>query len=123
MALLAEDRAPHSFQLSPTLSPLPPFSRTGSALEHLDDGLLARHLQDLALALLPVPQCQVDDLGELGQLDVVEDDQGTVHALDGRVLFWGEGGREDEWRWRDTWLVQSRSSVPGSGRAGIRVAC
>lgn len=46
----------------------------------------------LPLALLPVAQRQIHDLGELGQLHVVEDHQWAVHALDRRVLEAGAGG-------------------------------
>lgn len=38
------------------------------ALEHLDDGRLARHLEHLAAPLGTVAQRQIDDLGVLGQL-------------------------------------------------------
>jgi hypothetical protein len=40
----------------------------------------------LALPLLAVTERQVDNLGELGELDIVQNDQRAVHTLDGRVL-------------------------------------
>lgn len=50
------------------------------ALEHLDHGLGAAHLEHLSGAHSTVSQTQLHDLGELGELDLIENDQGTVHT-------------------------------------------
>ena len=54
----------------------------GGALEDLHDRAGSGDLEDLAGADGPVPEGEVDDLGVLRELDVVEDDQGTVDAGD-----------------------------------------
>ena len=60
---------------------------SGSARRsHLHNGLLAVNLQHLSRALLAVLQREVDDLGVLGQLHVVENDQRTLHCGHGRVV-------------------------------------
>ena len=59
---------------------------SSSAAEHLHHSLVATHLQHLALALLAVAERERDDLGVLGELDVVEDDKRTVHTLHGTVV-------------------------------------
>jgi len=55
------------------------------ALEHLHHGLGAAHLEHLAGAHGAVSQAQLHDLGELGELDFIEDDQGTIHTGHGLV--------------------------------------
>mmetsp|Transcript_9018 Transcript_9018/g.30566 ORF Transcript_9018/g.30566 Transcript_9018/m.30566 type:complete len:578 (+) Transcript_9018:341-2074(+) len=64
----------------------------GGALEHLHDGLVARHLEALARALGAVGEGELDDLSEGRVPDVVEDDEGPVHALHRAV---GEAGLHD----------------------------
>ena len=45
---------------------------------YLNDGLGSRDLENLASPLRAIGQLEVDDLGEFGVLDIVQDDQGPV---------------------------------------------
>lgn len=51
----------------------------------LHHGLGAADLQHLALTLCAVRQVQVDDLGKLGEFDIVQNDQRAVDTSDGLV--------------------------------------
>jgi len=57
-----------------------------SALENLDDSLLALNLEDLALSLGAIAEADIDDLSVLRELDVVKDDEGTLDIEDGTVV-------------------------------------
>jgi len=52
-----------------------PFLR--NARTYLDDGTLAGNFEDLAFSCLAVSELDVHDLGELGEFDIVEDDEWT----------------------------------------------
>jgi hypothetical protein len=60
---------------------------TVRALEDLHDSLAALHLQHLALAFLAAGQRQVDDLGELGQLQKANERESISRA----EVEWGCG--------------------------------
>ena len=53
---------------------------------YLDDGLLALDLEDLALPHGSVSEADIDDLGVLGELDVVEHDKWTLDVENGPVI-------------------------------------
>jgi len=61
----------------------------GSSLENLDDGSLAFNFEDLTLSHLAVSEFDVDDFGVLGELDVVECDEGTFDIEDCAVVHSG----------------------------------
>lgn len=48
------------------------------SLEHLDDGLGARHFQHLTRTVGTIIQAQLHDFGELRELHFVQDNQWTV---------------------------------------------
>ena len=56
-------------------------------MAHLNDGFGSGNLKDLASSLRPVGQPQVDNLGELGILDIVQDDEGSI---DTRYWMWDQ---------------------------------
>ena len=55
------------------------------SLEDLNHGLGTGDLEHLTGAKSAVGQLEVDDLGESGELDLIEDDERPVHARDGSV--------------------------------------
>ena len=55
------------------------------ALKHLDDGLGPSYLQDLASPMGAVWQLEVHNLGKLWELNIVQDDEGSVNAGDSPV--------------------------------------
>ena len=55
-------------------------------LEDLHHGLLPVHLQDLALADLPIGQVHVHDLSEGRVLHILHDHQGALDTHDGLVV-------------------------------------
>lgn len=72
----------------------------GGTLENLYNSLLALDLQHLSLSHYSISQSNIDNLGILGELDVLEDDEGSVDILDGSVVDSGSdvvvsgGGQE-----------------------------
>jgi len=61
----------------------------GGSFEDLHDGSLAFNFEDLTLSHLAVSEFDVDDFGVLGELDVVEGDEGTLHIKDSAVVHSG----------------------------------
>ena len=55
-------------------------------LTYLNNGLLTMNLQHLTRTLLTVLQGEVDDLGILWKLDVIQDDEWTLHGTDSRIV-------------------------------------
>lgn len=55
------------------------------SLEDLDDGFRSAHLQHLTRTDGAIGQAQLHDLGELGELHLVQDDQRTVDTRYGFV--------------------------------------
>lgn len=60
-----------------------------SARTYLDDGALAGNFEDLTLSCLAVSELDVHDLGELGELDIVEDDEWTFDIEHSSVINTG----------------------------------
>lgn len=68
---------------------------TRGAFEHLDDGLGTADFQHLTGADGAIVQAELDDFGKLRELDLIQDNQGTVHTgygLIGCGRFVREGG-------------------------------
>jgi hypothetical protein len=61
----------------------------GGTLENLDDSALARNFKDLTLSQLTVTKTDIDDLGVFGELDIFENDEGTLDIEDGTVVDTG----------------------------------
>ncbi len=53
---------------------------------YLNDGLRTRDFQDLPRAFGSISKVQIDDFGELRELDIVQDDQRSVHTGNGLVI-------------------------------------
>merc|ERR1719491_1072387 len=79
-------RHAHLEHVSSELAPRLEVVDVRGALEDLDDGPGAGHLEDLAGALGAVRQGEVDDFGVLWQFHVVQQDQRVVHSGDRPVL-------------------------------------
>jgi hypothetical protein len=59
---------------------------TRCSLEHLHNCLASVDLQNLTTAHCAVGQSEVDDLGETGELDVIQNHKRTIDGTDGSVL-------------------------------------
>jgi hypothetical protein len=62
---------------------------TSGSFENLDDGALAGNFEDLTLSCLAVSELDVHDLGEFGELDIVEDDEWTFDIEHSSVINTG----------------------------------
>ena len=58
----------------------------GGTLKDLNDGTGTGNLKDLTGTLGAISEAEVDNFGELGELDIVQNDQRTVHTGDGTVV-------------------------------------
>mmetsp|Transcript_28453 Transcript_28453/g.78164 ORF Transcript_28453/g.78164 Transcript_28453/m.78164 type:complete len:354 (-) Transcript_28453:91-1152(-) len=65
---------------------------TGRSFKDLHHGAASRYFQHLTLALGSIAQHQIHNLGVLGQLDIVQQHQGTVHSGNGPVFQTRNGG-------------------------------
>lgn len=64
---------------------------TSGSFEDLDDGSFTGDFKDLTLSGLAVFQLDVDDLSELGELDVVKNNERTLDIEDCPVIdAWGD---------------------------------
>jgi hypothetical protein len=59
---------------------------------YLDDSSFAGNFEDLALPDGAVTEADVDDFCELGELNIVEDDKGSIDLDDGPVVDAGSDG-------------------------------
>ena len=69
---------------------------TRGSLEDLNDGPPSRHLQHLTGTLGAVREGEVHDLSVLGELDIVQNDQGTIDTRDSPVVWRSQRGKEKE---------------------------
>lgn len=56
---------------------------------YLDDGAFTSDLKNLTFSGLAISKLDIDNFGVLGELDVVEDNQGTLYVKDCAVVHTG----------------------------------